>query len=62
MVKREREVRDVIEDVYDVLAGVEDETSIEVCLTVLVDLLGSIVTTDDLRQFIEEARSSQGYV
>jgi hypothetical protein len=62
MVKREREVRDVIEDVYDVLAGVEDETSIEVCLTVLVDLLGSIVTTDDLRQFIEEARSGQGYV
>ena len=61
MVKREREVRDVIEDVQDVLAGVEDETSIEACLTVLVDLLGSIVTVDDLRQFIEEARSSQGY-
>jgi hypothetical protein len=61
MVKREREVRDVIEDVQDVLAGVEDETSIEACLTVLVDLLGSIVTADDLRQFIEEARMSQGY-
>ena len=61
MVKRDRDVRDVVEDVYDVLAGVEHETSIEVCLTVLVDLLGSIVTADDLRQFIEEARSGQGY-
>ena len=61
MVKRERDVRDVVEDVYDVLAGVEEETSIEVCLTVLVDLLGSIVTADDLRQFIEDARSGQAY-
>jgi hypothetical protein len=62
MAKREREVRDVVEDVYEVLAGLEPETSVDVCLTVLADLLGSELTSDDLRLIIEQARDSQGYM
>lgn len=62
MEKRVRDVRDVVEDVYDVLSGLEHETSIEVCLTVLADLLGTGLTSDDLRHIIQEAQDNQGYV
>jgi hypothetical protein len=61
MPSRVRDIRDVVEDVYDVLAGVEHETSIEVCLTVLADLLGSVLSCDDLRHIIQQAHDNQGY-
>ncbi|RPH64023.1 MAG: hypothetical protein EHM89_02630 [Acidobacteria bacterium] len=61
MAKRVRDVKDVVEDVYDVLTGLEHEASIEVCLTVLADLLGSVLTSEDLRHIIQEAQDNQGY-
>jgi hypothetical protein len=61
MPNRVRDVRDVVEDVYDVLAGLEHDTSIEVCLMVLADLLGSVLSCDDLRHIIQQAQDNQGY-
>ena len=62
MAKRERDMRDVIEDLHDILAGVEHDTATEACLTVLADLLGSELTYEDLRHIIEDARKGQEYV
>jgi hypothetical protein len=62
MAEREREVRDVVDDLYDILVGVEPDTATEACLTVLADLLGSELTYEDLRHIIEDARKSQEYV
>ena len=61
MPKRERDVRDVVDDVHDILAQVEPELSIDACLTVLADLLANGMSADDLRHIIEEARDNQGY-
>jgi hypothetical protein len=61
MPNRVRDVKDVVEDVYDVLVGVEHEASIEVCLTILADLLGTGLSSDELRHIIQQAQDDQGY-